>query len=640
MLHLLASFTGALCLLLLPGAWLAFGLPLQPISFTARLAIAGALSPFIVPLQFYLVRLLGAPFESAVWIVLLLNLGSIWLVARRWKDLSLTFGALAAFMAVFLLLTGCALIPWATTDSYRLYYSHQWMHSAIVYEFSAGRLIPEEPEMAGVPLHYPWMAHVYWAVLSSTMNVAPTRTYVLTNFFTLLWICILVYETCRARGAPPFAGLSAILWMALGTGAGGYYLWKIIGGRMHGDIRYTPWLRKFSTFDLSKFALAMFAATALLAVLSLQKPTWSRLLLIAISLFGIGLVYPVIFPAAAGFCGVLLLLLAREAWSSKSKPEWNLVIGFLAGLLVVGLISLAHVRWLTAGGGSTLVVASPLISMVAKMGTGMLALLPLLLGASLLGWKRLTEKGNLLFLGGAIPGFLCYALLRVSGAYNEYKFILVLAVCLAPLACLALERWPARIPISVAVILSAAFFFPVIFVKESLEPEFAKYPKTEDWSVALRLAAGEEDRNWTDAVRESTPLDTIVVIRRAGLFYPALVERSLLGPPEQTRRIPGYWMGSRFNLVDVRGYPAKLVEKRENLLRRIFDCDQKCNPEAIAEELDVLQRPVAFVFYPAEGSQLRAWLAQNHLGTSVHSVAAGPAVWLYQPQRKPQPSRR
>jgi len=85
----------------------------HPISFPARLAMAGALSPFIVALQFYIVRFLGASFEVTAWVLLVLNLGSVWLVARRWKDLRFSAGELTAFAIVFLFLAACVLIPWA-----------------------------------------------------------------------------------------------------------------------------------------------------------------------------------------------------------------------------------------------------------------------------------------------------------------------------------------------------------------------------------------------------------------------------------------------------------------------------------------------------------------------------------------------
>ena len=628
------GYLSALILLVLPGAWAAFGFPLQPISFAARLAIAGALSPAIVPLQFYAVRLLGAPFEVAVWVLVVLNLGSAALIARRWKDLHFSPKELAAFASVFLFLAACILIlvPLATSTAFRLYNSHQWVHAGFVYQFSEGRLIPEEPELAGVRLRYPLLGHVYWAVLSKVLNMPPTQTYVVTNVVTLLWICMLVYETCRMRGARPFAGLVALIWMALGTGAVGYFFMKIMGGNLHGDIRYSPWLRKFLVFELLPFPLAMFAAIMLLGVLAMRKPTGSRLALIAILLSGIGLVYPVTFPAAVGFCGVLLLLLAKQAWVGAHRQERGRVVAFLAELVVVGLISLAYAYWLTEGRKVSVATLSRPLGMLRKTFEAILALSPLLLGVALVAWHRLKEKENLLLLGGAIPGFFCNVMLHVSAGSNEYKYVFSLAVCLAPVACLALDRWPVRMPAGVAVVASAALFCSAIFSKGPLEAPETSFPKLEEQSFQLLLSPGDPDRNWTDAVRDLTPHGTVLAVRRAKLYWPALTGRSLVGPPEQPRSgVPGYWQRSRFNLVDERGYPSELVDDREKLLQRIFVCQHNCQPEAIDEDLRRLGRPVAFMFHPGEDSEFRSWLAEHQRGSSIYSAAGGPSVWLYKP---------
>ena len=629
------GYLSALVLLVLPGAWVAFGMPLQPVSFAARLAIAGALSPLIVPLQFYAVRLLGAPFEAAVWVLVVLNLGSAGLIARRWRDLRFSPKEVAAFASVFLFLVACILIlvPLATSGAFRLYHSHQWVHTGFVYQFSEGRLLPEELELAGVRLRYPLLGHIFWAAISKVLNIPPTQTYVIVNVVTLLWICMLVYETCRVRGARPFAGLTALIWMALGTGAAAYFLQSMIGGTLQGDPRYTPWLRKFINFEALKFSLAMFAAITLLSLLALQKRTGSRLALIAILLAGIGLIYPPAFPVAAGFCGVFFLFLAKAVWTEANPRERKLVMAFLAGLVVAGLISLAYAHWLTEGRKDPVVALSRPLGVLKKIVHAFLALSPLLLGIALLARNKWKERENLLLLCGAIPGLLCNVLLQVTAGSNEYKFLLVVAVCLAPVACVALERWPVRIPAAIAVIASAAFFFPAILAKRPGPGEFAGFPKADERSFQLRLAQGERDGKWTDAIRDSTPRDTVLAIRHAALFIPALTGRSLLGPPEQPREgVPGNWTRSRFVLVQERGYPSSLVDAREGLLRRIFDCQQNCNPEQIDADVRMLGRPVAFVFYPGEGSEFQAWLARNQRGNHIYVAAAGePSVWLYKP---------
>jgi hypothetical protein len=64
---------GFLVLVFLPGAWITFGLPLPEIPFRARLLTGAALSPFIVSLQFYLLRLSGASFDRTVILLIVLN---------------------------------------------------------------------------------------------------------------------------------------------------------------------------------------------------------------------------------------------------------------------------------------------------------------------------------------------------------------------------------------------------------------------------------------------------------------------------------------------------------------------------------------------------------------------------------------
>jgi hypothetical protein len=61
-------------LLVLPGAWVAFGLRLDNLTWTLRLALALTLSPLVLPTQLLLLKFLGLSFARASWIALILNL--------------------------------------------------------------------------------------------------------------------------------------------------------------------------------------------------------------------------------------------------------------------------------------------------------------------------------------------------------------------------------------------------------------------------------------------------------------------------------------------------------------------------------------------------------------------------------------
>src|SRR5918996_1781969 len=75
-LFLLAAMT------ILPGSWLTFGLPLDELNWRTRLALGAALSPVVLGLQLFLLRMISLDFPTAVLVILLLNLPCMVLVAR------------------------------------------------------------------------------------------------------------------------------------------------------------------------------------------------------------------------------------------------------------------------------------------------------------------------------------------------------------------------------------------------------------------------------------------------------------------------------------------------------------------------------------------------------------------------------
>ena len=81
-----AGISGTLLLLLTPGAWIAFGLPLRAIPFWARLFTGISLSPLLICGQFFLVRWTGLPFETTVIVLIAINLPGLWLILKNVPD--------------------------------------------------------------------------------------------------------------------------------------------------------------------------------------------------------------------------------------------------------------------------------------------------------------------------------------------------------------------------------------------------------------------------------------------------------------------------------------------------------------------------------------------------------------------------
>jgi hypothetical protein len=631
-------------LLVLPGAWLAFGLPLRQLSFAARLALAGVLSPVLIGLEFYAVRLAGVSFTASVWALLLLNLGSLWFVVREWPGLHISLRPLAASVAAYLVLAGCAAFPWLVSDNVRIFTGHTWTQMSILYQFTGGALFPEEPELAGTRLAYPWQGHVYWAVLGWALDLSPTWLYVLTNLVWLVWVCVLFCEICRSLGTSAFGSRIALLWLGLGTNVAGSLIWSGInvffgkdigmtGLGIVGDIRATPWVRKFITFNSMPFAIGLFAAMILLSLWALRTRKAPWLVMVAILLAGVGLIYPILFPAALGFCGVLFLLIW---WDGRLEPlqsgQRPLPVLF-AGIIAAVLLTMLNVQLATGARSSAAFFFSGVPALLTKFASELLALVPFLIAIALLPRQKLIDRGAVLLLVGALPSLMLRPVFRL-GVGNEYKFLFFTALCLAPVASLVLDEWVrgrfSRAFILMASVLLVVPAIPAIRTQQGMGG-FAYAPEVNEKSFFIQLKPQEPETPWIERIRAHTPSDTVLLLRRSNLFLPAVTRRSLLAPMEQSGRMPGHWMSSRFNLVNVRGYSTKLIASRQALLRRVFECGQDCEPAEVESQLRNLKRPLAIVFSPGEGKRFLSWLEQDHRGRMLYRDSQGIVVWLLEP---------
>jgi hypothetical protein len=621
-------------LLLLPGVWLAFGLRLRELPGAARLALAGALSPVLVALEFCALRAVGLQFERAAWAVVVVNLPAIWLLVRARLSDKVSWRSLAGFLMAYLLLAGCVAFVLIGFRNTRVFTGHSWMQMGILYQFPNGRLWPEEPELAGIAVAYPWLGHAFWAVLAWTMALAPTKAYVVTNLACLLWLCVLIYVLSRHLGASAFASWVGLVWLGLGVNVVGSIVWSVAGRLGHGmwmpgDVRTTPWVRKFIVFEADAFALTLFSAALLVAVVALRSRNRSYLVLTAVLVTAIGLIYPLLFPPALLICGVLLAFLW---WFERSQPGFGLRIRTLfAAIVAAGLVVLANAHLLAHSRVVPLLYLSPLISMLAKAATEWLALALFLLAIVFVRREQLFQPGVLLLLVTSVPILLLRPVLQVGAGHNEYKFLLTSALCLVPAATLAIDRWVTRRTAAVAIVGASVLLvvpaLPALQTQQAVSnPE--SLPAVDESGFSIRLDPAEPRFGWIEAVRTLTPVETVVVARRADLFLPAVTERSLWSPPEHIQRVPGYWLDNRWNLVEERGYAAALFDAREQVVRCAYECQDERDLRKVESRLKSLGRPLAIVFAPGEGQFLLALLRHDKRAKTVYADSSGMAVWL------------
>lgn len=157
----------------LPGQWITFGLALPKLPFWARFAGGAVLTPLVICLQFYALRLVGVPFDSTVILLVVLNLPVLVLLYLRRRDLVLPdrrtlAGWFLVLFVPFLLLSRLILDPYA-----RVYTGHSWLYSDPIYMIANGNLLLQDPELVGVRLDYPWAGLVYEGILSYVIGSPP-----------------------------------------------------------------------------------------------------------------------------------------------------------------------------------------------------------------------------------------------------------------------------------------------------------------------------------------------------------------------------------------------------------------------------------------------------------------------------------
>jgi hypothetical protein len=660
------SFIGFFILTLLPGAWFTFGLPLPEMPFRARLLIGAALSPFILAVEFYIVRFLGASFARAAVLLVLVNLPALYLVLRNTGKFSFSGrGALAGTLV--LLITGIGFAPYLLDQKAIAYTGNPWMHAGIIYGIANGELLVEEPQVAGLRMSYPWAGHVFQALLSYQFASPPVINYIWTN---LLWVLLFfgLAECLVAElGGSELARGLAPVWLFFGVNFVGFALPRAfravtgttLGWGVFGDFRYTPWIWYFLTFSQMLFALAM-----LLALTYVLIREWPRgrgfgpLLAVAgLLLCGIGIVYPILYPAG---CALIAGKIIAWLWDRSTRSErTRQIFGVLLVFLICSVIVVAHLRFVTRDrvvpavhlsdiGATAPTANSQLRPMHATSPAGkaaefLIVTSPLLAGLILSFRRCWTTKraATIVLLTSALACSTVYVLLYMP-FQNEYKFMFAAAIPLAPFPAMSLERLDrlGKAAVALAGVLVLLLAFPLLNLMYREGPEFVvrrKFAKLDVHDFNLRLDSSERFAGLSDAARQKTPINTILVTNHPEIYLTPLTSRKLYAPPQGTTRFPGVNITADDELVLIDGYDERMIGARRAAISALFDPhDDSARGESMNHML-ALQRPVAIVADEEHDAALLAWLSKSEQGAAVYK-GNGLVLWLVEPATPVHPA--
>lgn len=635
----LAGWLAATSLLVLPGAWLAFGLPLPEASGRARTALAVTLAPPVLLLQFYLFRWAGLPFPVTVLALVAANLPAVILVWRRragWRLPPLA-GLLAWALPVAL--AAAYLVTFAGDPQLRANWGHAWTHADIAYLVANGQLRPEEPMLAGIPMAYPWAGHVVQAVLSTLMDSPPHAGFLLLNLALLAAIVALVAESVALLGGGRAAQVAAAVLLGFGVNIAGTLAWRFLPASflttwpVFGDERFSPWLRKFGVFQQDPIGLAVVAATGLLALqLASRRPDQPRVVLVAVLVATVAVFYPLLWPAASALAGTAALVLLVRWWRERDAVPVAAMAGLVVALAVGAAALMAAMQVVTVARGDrpTMGFSTPW-EMKVKLATVAIVLAPLWAGA--LAALRATWRSRLPALAvlglGAASCLALYVALDIYHHANEYKFIFVAALALAPLAGIAVERawrrWPRAAPplaLAGAVALAAP---PVLAITTEVRLP-RELPALDLSRFEVRLAQGQPLTLLLDAVRTGTPVEAVLVVRTLPWDPVTLTRRALYVPPD-SGLLHGLGLETDYLLDKTRNYPMDLVARRRAIQRGLFEAGSDPDRATrLAELQQELGRPLVVMMALPADQPLQAWLEAQ--GARPVFRSASEAAWL------------
>lgn len=629
---------------LLPGAWVAYGFALPTIRWPARLALSGALSPIMLAFQVLLCKTVGIPFAVIPPLLLLLNLPALWLCwrgrptaaahqrsARAW----LAGGAVGGSFVLYLL------TPWYFVTNLRPFAWHALWHTDITYALTRNRLLPEEPELAGLTLAYGWIGHVYWSVVGWSANLPPTITYAISNLLWLLFTCILAYEVARmglGLGSP--ASWFSVGLTYLGTNVVSALAWLYVHDwhwqqEYLGDVRYTPLLNKFLGFETMPFAFALLLAVALLSSVAQQQatPPWTAPLIL--SLTGLGLIYPLLFPVGVLLAGVRWLLLAsggrRSTWHNRKRTVGWLATGLAASSLLTALFLMLVTKDRSAD-PLQLTTLQAIKPKCWQLLSALLCFTPAVISITQGMIKRTTVISLTVASIGAMALYVAVDLDKL-----EYKYILAATILLAPLAAAGVEhllrQWPTvQWGMTFATILAFVLLHQLLLLRvgAQIPANLVHGPQINEQSFWLSLAPSEADAGWTTVIRTQTPANTIVVTQGSRLHVSAFVARALYAPSDADgEQSSGYSVNNRFNLLSWRGYPAPLYEARLAVVKTLYGATTSTEIRMAIQALLALHRPVAI--HVAPDAFLVRWLQAEGLGQVLFADATQ-MVWLLSPE--------
>jgi hypothetical protein len=611
-------FLGALGLLLLPGIPAAYPLLRRHFDFGTTFAAAIALAPFVVGAEWILLSVLHVPFYLAVPLMAVIGLaGLLWLRTEHFSLTKLWRAADPRVLTAFMFLVLPLVCVWVLVPGMRLYGYHNMMQLAALYQIPDLPHLPEDWDMAGLRLNYPWFGLIHLTATAWMIHASPTQVFPVSNVIQLaawIWLVRGIQQFVESRAGT----VTTVILYFLAVGSARPFL---LARGLYYEGRLDPPIVKFLFIDAMTIGLALTALVVLITTAYLRGPFKGFPLAVGVICMAEGLSYPLLYPAVAVILFSAFVSLdsgrARLAFLRAAAPGFvlsTLVVG--AYLKIIGSDGASHVR-LSLTSGYIWHLTYP----VWQLGPWVALILLFRRGI-----RRTLETRFLLIATALLAG--CYIVIRLP-LIVEYKFIAAALICVAPMAAALLSNLSGRYLKGSAYIIAALLLFSVLDTAALL-----RYASPRNLAMATGIQEGSffvdpvtpESGSWMRAITTLTPRQTILLGDQSYFPGSVLTRRAMYlapDPPQSTR--PGYSMQTKSTLIDMKGYRLEEYSRRSEVVQAVFGHSAGADFPRVTERLLELGRPVAAVL--DSSSTYSQWMRSSHRGEPVFDDGKT-VVWL------------
>src|SRR5205814_10460326 len=148
--------------------------------------------------------------------------------------------------------------------------------------------------------------------------------------------------------------------------------------------------------------------------------------------------------------------------------------------------------------------------------------------------------------------------------------------CLGPFPSLVMQRvltnkWALPTLTVFTLMLASPFAYKVYKQGDALYTK--RGPLVDIHHFDLRLPSQNPFSGLIDMIRERTPVNSLLILENADLYFPTLTQRQLYVAPIETEPHPGILITSDEMLTLVKGYSKVMLEQRRSIVSGLFNAE-------------------------------------------------------------------